>query len=81
MQQKTLSMLKIHQPIRSPKPLSALRKACDLQPGEGAVSTYHQALAWVIKALQQLDGGALSTATAAHEGQRLPPLHLEVHPL
>ena len=32
---------------------------------------------WVIEPLQQLDGGAFPTATAAHKGYGLPTVHLE----
>ena len=42
---------------------------------------HHSALVGVIEALQQLDAGALATATAAHEGQRLAGLHRHVEPI
>ena len=42
---------------------------------------YHLSLSRVIEALQQLDWGALSTATLANQGQRLACLHRHIQTL
>lgn len=42
---------------------------------------HHSAVVGVVKPLQQLHTGALPTATAAHEGQRLAGLHRHVEPV
>lgn len=43
--------------------------------------SYHSPLSGVVEPLQQLDGGALSTATAPHQGQSLSLPHLQIQPL
>lgn len=43
--------------------------------------SHHSAVVGIIKPLQQLDAGALPTAAAAHEGQRLARLHRHVQPI
>ena len=45
------------------------------------LSSHHSPFSGVIEALQQLYGGALSTAAAAHQSQSLPLLHLQIQPL
>lgn len=45
------------------------------------LSSHHSPLQGVIEPLQQLNGGALSTAAASHQGQSLSLLHLQVQPL
>lgn len=41
-------------------------------------SPHHSALSGVVEPLQQLDGGALSTAAAPHQGQSFSLLHAQI---
>lgn len=45
------------------------------------LSSHHSPFSGVIEPLQELDGGALPTAAAPHQSQRLPLLHLQIQPL
>ena len=52
--------------------------------GKGSAAgcaTTHHALCGVVEPLQQLDSGALPTATVADQGHRLSALHLQVEAL
>lgn len=42
---------------------------------------HHSAVVGIVKPLQQLHAGALPTAAAAHEGQRLAGLHRHIQPI
>lgn len=45
------------------------------------LSSHHSPFSGVIESLQELDGSALSTATAPHQSQSLSLLHLQIQPL
>lgn len=45
------------------------------------LSSHHSPLSGVVEPLQQLDGGALSTAAAPHQRQSLSHFHIQIQPL